>query len=249
MKNALKLIGIIAIAAVIGFCLVSCGDDGAGGNSGGNNSGNTGGNGGGNGGGNAGNNITSGAEVVYDSSIKDLTEAKGKTDFGYTYYYDEEENNEEIKPLSEFLDGSPSVKISGGKVTINFGTPKSDYLSTFNNWLTEYGLTVSPSNAKFFVFNNLVTADGKYFLGCIKDDNNLSILFYADKDATISGTASDIDGGKVWTSTFNVSLKKGWNYLIMSDNEETSTATYTSSVTQPSGFKWTVWTVLDDRRN
>jgi len=202
MKNTLKMFGIIAIAAVIGFWAVSCGDNDGGGGT-----------------------FTLEAEVVYDPSIENLTEAKKATDFSFIHGYE----------VSYFLDGTPSVKISSNKVTINLGTPKAAYLETFNY----IGLTVNPNNAKIFSMGTIGpfhTSDRKYVLECRKDENNFAVLVYVDRDVTIKGTLT----GEEWTDIYNVSLKKGWNFLISSYNEETNTDTLTSSTTQPNGFKWTV---------
>jgi hypothetical protein len=215
MKNAFKLFGIIAIIAVIGFWAVSCEDDDGGGNA------------------ILGNNITSGAEVVYDSSIKNLTEAKKATNFSFVYDHDVRR----IRPLNDFLDGSPSVTISDNKVTIILGTPKSAYLNTLSDELIEKGITVNPSNAKFFEMD-FSTSDNKYSLFCMKDDKNGAVLSYADRDVTIKGTFNSRDDGEEYK--YNMSLKKGWNYLFSSYNEKTKTSTATSSTTQPSGYKWTV---------
>jgi hypothetical protein len=230
MKNALKLFGIIAIAAVIGFWAVSCGGDD------------------GDDGGNAisGNTITSGAEVVYDSSIKNITEAINANNFGFTY--DKSYNYGKWEPLNVFLDGSPSVTVYKNKVTIILGTPKVAFL---NNMFGDIeGLTVNPRDAKSFDIR-FETSDGKYRLICMKDDNNGSSLLYMDKDVTIKGSYLVMEPQELEDSEgiyeepsleikFNASLKKGWNYLFYSYNEATKTETITSSTTQPSGFKWTV---------
>jgi len=229
VKNAFKMFGIIAIAALIGFWSVSCGDD--------NDSG----------GGNAisGNTITSGAEVVYDSYIEDVAEAKKVTDFGFRGYWDENNDTEEYKPLSYFFDGSSSVKISNGKVTINLGTPKSAYLQTINGMFKE-GVTVNPINAKICQIYGFTSFDGKYDLYCPIDYNKQVevqvILVYADRNVTVKGSSTYSDKeDEQHTDINNVSLKKGWNYLISSYNETTKTCTYTSSTTLPSGPKWTVY--------
>jgi len=223
MKNTLKMFGIIAIAAVIGFCSVSCGDDDSGG-------------------GNAisGNTITSGAEVVYDSSIDDVAEAKKVTDFGFMHYWDEKNDTDELKPLSYFLDGSPSVSVNNNKVTINLGTPKSVYLYNFPDELGE-SVTINPINANLFGIG-FRSSDGKYSLGCRIKDNNYVQLYYVDRNANIKGSfTQDNEEDGVFTDIYNVSLKKGWNYIIYSYNETTNTGTYTSSTTQPNGLKWTVY--------
>jgi len=219
-----SILAITALVAVIGFSMVSCEDDADG-----------------NGDGNAieGNTITTGEEVVYDSSIKNVTEAKKVTDFSYMEDYDFSNGFEinGIKPLSYYLDGSPSVTISGGKVTIILGTPKSSFLEEFG-YLRE-GITVTPSDTKSFARTYFFSSDYKYNLCCMKDDENYAFLIYVDKDVTINGTGTD----EVATYK-NVSLKKGWNYMSVNKKIETvnyNTYTYTSSTTMPSGFKWTVF--------
>jgi hypothetical protein len=228
MKNALKLFGIIAIVAVIGFWAVSCGDNG---------------NGRGNTGGDAieGNNITSGAEVVYDATIGNLD--KEKIDFSF-YFYNINDRTYLILPLSNCLDGSPSVKLSlsENKVSINLGTPKSDYLEDFNDYFRfGSGITLNTNNVKIFIMLGFYTSDDKYCLGCMKDEKNSAMLLYADKDVTVNGKETHIGNG-VSNTIFNASIKKGWNYLIHSyeETELEYTVTYTSSTTQPSGFKWIV---------
>jgi len=196
-----SILAITALVAVIGFSMVSCEDDEGGGNA------------------IEGNTITTGAEVVYHSSIKNVTEAKKATDFSFI----------EGNPLGDYLDGSPSVTISGGKVTIILGTPKS---SSLRELRSGDGVTVTPGDTKIFAID-FSTIDKKYSLVCMKDYENFAGPVYVDKDVTIKGTARH--------ETFNnVSLKKGWNYLIVSINKKTDTGTYTSSTTMPSGFKWTV---------
>jgi len=195
-----SILAITALVAVIGFSMVSCEEDEGDGNA------------------IEGNTITTGAEVVYDSSIKNVTEAKKATNFSFL----------KGNPLGDYLDGSPSVTISGGKVTIILGTPKSSFLEELGGSVD--GITVTPSDTKIFDID-FSTIDKKYMLICMKDYENFADLGYVDKDVTINGTA-----GK---ETFkNVSLKKGWNYAIASFNRKT--VTYTSSTTMPSGFKWAV---------
>jgi len=226
MKNTLKMFGIIAIVAVIGFWSVSCGDDDGGG-------GNT----------ISGNNITSGAEVVYDSSIKNITEAKNVIDYCFSLY----SSDVGVEPLSKFLDGSPSVTVNNNKVTINLGIPKSAYLDTIIDlWGGEIeGVTLNPINANVFQPWGFYSSDGKYFLYCQIDDNNDVQLVYVDRNVTIKGSFTETESDYSYTYIYNVSLKKGWNYIIMSRsyNETTNTEkmTATSSTTQPSGLKWIVY--------
>jgi hypothetical protein len=225
MKNVLKAFGnlnrarsamvpllIIAIVAVIGFSFAACGGDDD--------------NGGGGGGGNT---IASGAEVIYDSRITNLAEAKRATNFGFgVNMYS---SNREIEPLSNFLDGSSSVTVNDSKINIILGTPKSNYLQNFG---FGGGVTVKPSNAKFFQFPLpcFFTSDVKYGLGCGTEDmSNGAYLYYVDRDVTAKGTVTDKDGE---TRTINISLKKGWQYTIQGNDE------VSASTKLPSGFKWIV---------
>jgi hypothetical protein len=163
-----------------------------------------------------------------------MTEAKAQTDFSYFPDYGEGI----LRPLSYFINVPASLKISGGKVTINLGVPKSEYLWDFS-WAIERGITVTPNDAKCYGGDDddvFYTFNGKYALGCMKDEHNIAPFIYSDKDVTMKGTGTDWG----YTVTWNVSLKKGWNYFIMSFNEATNTATYTASTTLPNGFSWYV---------
>jgi hypothetical protein len=181
----------------------------------------------------------SGATVTYDPKyITNMTEAKAQIDFSYFPDYDVETGEYIVRPLSYFLNGSSSLKISGGKVTINLGVPKSENFGNMSYY--EDDITVIPNDAKFFVVGIdeavFLTFNGKYALGCMKDEENFAPFIYSDKDVTMEGTGTDWG----YTTRWYVSLKKGWNYLIASFDEATNTATYTASTTLPSGFKWFV---------
>jgi hypothetical protein len=88
---------------------------------------------------------------------------------------------------------------------------------------------ISPDNAIFFGFEGFVTPDGQFELLCMKDENNLAALVYVDRNVTINGTRTE-DG---YICIWNVSLKKGWNYYVMSTIRKT--ATFTLFTIQPSG--------------
>jgi hypothetical protein len=160
-----------------------------------------------------------------------MDDAKERTDFSYLWW--------EGEPMSSYITGSSSVRINNGKVFINLGIPTSEYLEGCGDdliGLIEEGIIVNPSNAKAIIdsYTCPFTNDVKYGLNCVKDYNNEAYLVYADRDVTIKGTTNY---GEIW----NVSLKKGWNYMIVSFNEATNTETLTASTTLPSGFYWTVF--------
>jgi len=175
---------------------------------------------------------------AYFSSTADMNEAKNKTNFGYLT-----ELPSNIVPLSKVINEPASVTVNNGKVTIKLGTPKIEYLRTYDEYIT--------NSAKFLILSsmdevsNFISSDGKYLLYCMKDLNNCATLIYTDRDSTIKeGFASygDFEGSN------SVSIKKGWNYFIVSINKAAKTITATSSTTLPVGFKWTVinWETLEE---
>jgi len=215
MKNMVKLIGLITLVAVIGFSMAACGGDDDGGNTEGTINGSS---------------IASGAPV-------DIPEAaKSQTDFSYIYH----EGAKIVYPLSTLIDPPASVKITNGKVDINLGTPKSAWLESVSGKFDGGGFTITPNDdAKWFALESgFSTSDGKYFLFGQKGDSDYAVLVYADKDVTIKGTGTfDEDS---YTEVWDVSLKKGWNYVIYS-RTNSSTTTYKSAATLPEGYTWKVF--------
>jgi hypothetical protein len=181
----------------------------------------------------------SGSTVIYSPEyVSDVNEAKKATNFSYTWgpiVGDPHDGGIPLVPLSYYINGSASATISNGKVTINLGTPKSYYMKDF---VPRDGVTLTPSNAKLFTFADsdspqFYTSGGQYFLYCIKGSISNYVnaqLVYVDKDITMTGTDS-------YLTTYDVSMEKGWNYLIFSSSSGT---TFTSSTTLPSGFNWIV---------
>jgi hypothetical protein len=221
MKNTFKVLGIIALVAVIGFSFVACGGDDDGGSSGGT--------GGGGGGGSSGG--ISGGTVTYPDGIADADKP-----IDFSFYFDGR-----VSPLSNFINDPASVTISGDKLTIKLGTPKDEYLAYMTKYypssISNGDITATPSDTKFhFPDAYFSTVDAKYVLLCGREGSE-AVLAYADKDATIKGTHNTGKIDEIW----NVSLKKGWNYLIHSTDQATDTTTYTSSVSMPSGFTWVVF--------
>jgi hypothetical protein len=163
-----------------------------------------------------------------------MTEARTKTNFSFI---------DDGEPINPIIPGSSiTVSSSSNEVTIKLGIPKTDYLETLVSDDFGGGITVSPSDAKIFFIDVecddmlFCTQDASYYLVCFKDENNVAILIYTDRNVTFNGTNSDSGDTYKW----NVSLKTGWNYLILSLSIDGKTIIYTSSVNQPSDFNWTV---------
>jgi len=65
-------------------------------------------------------------------------------------------------------------------------------------------------------------------------------LVYLDKDYTATGIYNDIGAeGVSYTISVNITLTKGWNFMIQKYTSGTS-ASMTSSQTLPSGYKWVI---------
>jgi len=177
--------------------------------------------------------ITSGAPVIYDSKyIADIAEAKNVVDFSYILDW----NEITAEPLNHIMSGSPSVKVNDGKVTISLGVPNPAYMDTFNNYIPD-GITVTPGGVNILVNIDIIffTSDLQHALFCIKDENNYAYLGYVDKDVTVKGTYTEGD----YTEIYDVSLKKGWNYFIITTNG--ARMTLNSSETLPGGYNWVVF--------
>ena len=206
----LSIIALIVLAAIIGFSMAACNGDSGGG----------------------------GYEGLGDTinwTGLDVTNTSGITDFGYI----EDHDYGGISPLSTFLNGTNVVTISGGKLTILLGSPKSMYLEYLD--MDDFASDIS---AKGFFIRNFYGSDGvdDYFLSCQKDEDNVACLVYVDKDVTLNGLFDDDDPSvTIWRYLFfdNVKLKAGWNFMIESLDWGTDTIIWTSK-TPDSSYKWVV---------
>jgi hypothetical protein len=218
--KTLKSFSILALIAVITFAFIGCQepyDDGGGD---GNNNSNPGT---GNGTDNSPGAITGGKDGGTITAPITGSVPASVTDFSYI----SDDGTQHIKTIVP----NSSITVSGGKVTINLGVPKTLNPASFPN-----GITVNPSDAKVGTASNyFFTSDGNYML-TVKPDDDLVLLTYADKDVTVKGQFTQSGG----TTIFNMSLKAGWNYMIMQDNGTTTTATSYTSL--PAGYNWQVST-------
>jgi len=82
--------------------------------------------------------------------------------------------------------------------------------------------------------NNIRFIDG---FDAEKGSTSVSI-WYSDSDVTITGSYTETDTGQIWTYTYNISLKKGWNFVYQVANAVRNN-TYT---TKPQGnLKWIIF--------
>jgi hypothetical protein len=231
MKNVQKLIGIIALMAIIGFFFTACSSGGAGNNSGANN--------------NSGSNSSnSGGNLTVTAAIKDLpAELKGiETDF--SFFRGESFNEKVDDPLSNYINEPASAILSSsGVVTIKLGTPKPKYFTDADEFFDTFGSyfnvtqSISPKDSKCFSFDEFITSnryeDGySLVLGYVIDEE-FSFLcanfVYVSKDTTVTAYIE----GQLF---MDMSLKAGWNYVFINNEGQ-----YNSSTTPPAGYEWIIF--------
>ena len=137
-------------------------------------------------------------------------------------------NADDFYPISDYIDGTRKVQISGGKLTIQLDELKPATLESFS---TYGGITTTPSDAKYMRIDRFVDNDENYIL-MLEEGDFWGHLMYVDKDVTLTGEMNTL----VYN---NVMLKKGWNFLkvkfVAPDN------VVTASQTQPADLSWRLY--------
>jgi hypothetical protein len=131
--------------------------------------------------------------------------------------------------LSDILKDGWEAKLTAadGKFTLKLTEPKTLHeLPLIDGLTATEGLLI---NAVSEFMNGDTTSWTKRIMWQ-KDANTSVSLYYANKDGTIKGTDS-------YGATFNMSLKKGWNTVIVSSSG--GKYTYTSGKPDAS-YKWVV---------
>jgi hypothetical protein len=219
MKNIVKLFGIIALVAVIGFSMAACDND------------------------------TSDPVVpasnpeklrLFNVTVDVQGEAPQSGDFGYTWY-----NGSKV-PLGDVITGTPKAQLSGKRLTLALDAPKPGALSTFPPDFETYGITITPSDVKNFSLYNFFNSAGVigqpagHLLRMVAPDGeSLVDLVYVDKDVKFEGTDEVYSGYPI---EYNYTLKKGWNYKYQTTTGEGSAkrGKIFASRTKPAGAKWIV---------
>ena len=242
MKNAIKLIGIIALAAVIGFSMTACpeAEEDLGKTS-------------------FGETLTLSGQIYLDDSKYDANNVPTSIS------YKEFKGNVTIS-----ADGGGSGSIKDGKLAYTIGKPANLETISFSSDMYD-NLKISDTAVKSYTLSFDVTS-GDYYSpsqGSIssfsRSGNTISSTsesvsyMYVEKDVTISGK------GKTSTYTYesatstyiykdiNLALKAGWNaiyskvemkttYTDISDPSKggTQTTTLTPTLGSPSSVKWVI---------
>jgi len=238
MRKALKLFAVIALVAVIGFSFAAC--DTGGDNSGG-------------GDGWLGNTITITDAQVYsferDTSAQYVKFTGTVQDLKYIFFYnyDDDDHYRIYQPLSDFIDGNPSVTLKNGILNMTIGKPKNSSLLNLGDMPS--GITVSTTNVKYFsidsIYDQSIINSDTYNVSQGKlDGTQISyvLYFYVDKDVNITGKFADIDDGYTYINNYAMNLKAGWNSVIITE-KQTETYTYQRTYktgTPPAGFHWVI---------
>ena len=146
----------------------------------------------------------------------------GETNFGYMWVGG-------VVPITDIITGTPKIQIGGGKLTIEFDTPKSEKMRSIS--IEAAGSATITNDAESYLRYDFCNSDASHQLVCSDGTDSDAGLIYVDANVTINGN----DGSG---NTFsNDSLKKGWNFIVYNN----SSLTYTSaSKTLPAGFAWRI---------
>jgi len=240
--NKFRFLGIIALAAIIGFSTTSCGDNGGGG-----------------GGGWLGMELTfTNAQVtVWDDYNDVITSFDGNRLVVLAGYW-EHGNGSEWVSVGE--DGA----ITDGRFTFSIGEPLFASLNYANvhNWYVELNdmfsaLSIAPTGAQFAsLWFSTPYPDEEVLLRTRGTETLRELLWYiwADHDVTITGTSgSDSweEGGVTYTmivDSLNLNLQRGWNAVLMREQSGATSTRVTISHSHPN-LPWVLFPEYDYYNN
>jgi len=237
MKNALKLLGIAAFVAVIGFSMIAC-DNGNGSDNPGDVS-----------------NPSGGTEVVGGENGEEL-EITGAQVFKATENPNGTISYTPYTGNMTLICNGVAVTITGGKLSFSLGVPDNLQTGTIpfyeGIWLYD-NVTTSDSTAKGFRLSDFWMGNNRLYKGNYTSSGNNTSgtsteesveYVYVDKDVTINGTGKTTDtiDGLLKTENFSFELTKGWNVVykkeVYSFNQSETKITSTMSLSIPSHLRW-----------
>ena len=247
MKNLIKLMGIIAIVAVIGFAFVACPEPEE-----------------------EGGPTSFGDKLEFTNEQVYVLEQKREGDkltLEYKPY-----SGPDITFDSVF---GAAPKIAGGKFSFSVGVPAAQYLESISEWFpdddTYTDLKISDTTVKYVTISSFRKESPYAYLSRQNyDSSNITVsgsgenmtytgsatmesvsFVYVDKAVTITGKGKTktvtYEAGATYIDKYNdinLSLAKGWN-TVCSKGEggmSGSATTITQSVNNPSSAKWLVST-------
>jgi len=141
---------------------------------------------------------------------------------------DDDSGMTEFTEVYNFITGTPKIQIIEGKLTIELDQPKSEHMSLAEAIF--WAVTADPNDALIFIIHRFLDLDNSNYELVITtpDWMQTANLIYSDKDVVLNGGLNSFS---------NLTLKRGWNYLIRDWNDDS----YSSSQTHPEGFVWTIF--------
>jgi hypothetical protein len=224
MKNVFKLIGIIALAAVIGFSMAACGG-------GGDDDDDPNGPGGGGGGGSSGSlgETFTLSDQVYTLGVDESAVSSGGNMYKYTPY---------TGPDRILTDGHGGTgSITDGKISFSVGVPVvrpgSQYFTTLLGGLglLAKDVKLQPDDTQINTFNfEDIKLKKEYMESKLGQSSNILeqvMYLYVDRDCTITsnGGTDNSSVQKITYSKVNISLKKGWNVFYHTQTAATTNVT------------------------
>jgi hypothetical protein len=227
MKNTLKVLGFIALA-IIGLSLAACDEAGVEENGGGDDNGFIGAT------------LTISNEPVllrvrdYETYEDVYIPFNGTVEgLNYVYAGDFTTGQSQLLPLNEVFNGTNTVTLKDGKMSVKLGTPKAFTMVSVEYLKTMYpSLTIDPSDAKFYELSSITDSNENNRIQIGSEDNLRNASYwYSDKNVTINGTGVRYNewDGSTTTFFFAMDLKSGWNSLI-SSGSQTSWNSYEGTV-------------------
>jgi hypothetical protein len=147
--------------------------------------------------------------------------------------------DEEVIASGEYNNGGFSINLPG--------TVPAKYLEgLFAGDEVPQGITVSNDKVKGFTVGELEAYKGdenvgEFWYGHESETTwNRLIFIYVDGDISINGTYSEEDGDDwTYTQTFkNLSLKKGWNKVYVTESKTNNVEVNVFTNSEPAGLKW-----------
>ncbi|MCL2067630.1 MAG: InlB B-repeat-containing protein [Treponema sp.] len=141
--------------------------------------------------------------------------------YAYTLLWDEEEDDEELVPLSELIPGTTVEIGANGRLNINLGTPAPSVLRPIEQLLAiSPGISATPNtNANIYQLSEFTDKDGDNFLAFFDGKDTWVGFIYADKQLTITGTSKYESEYGYYETTIAYNLRPGWNYAIQTSTE------------------------------
>jgi hypothetical protein len=125
-----------------------------------------------------------------------------------------------------------SVTVASGKLSLDLDVPDDGDMSLFTDFFPPTGITVTPNTAKGINIMRFENSDGTKKLSYRRGDSNQVVFMYAAEDVTVTGTSSEEK------MTFNLSLKEGWNTVLVNDNGAVTTVT---TGAPDAGYVWLIY--------